>query len=102
MFQSEKGFTLIEMLVVLMIISVLILLIIPNLGEKSESVNEQGCDALVSVVQAQADAYYLEEGNYPTDLATLEGDNYITEDQKTCPDGSTILINSGTVSVSTD
>lgn len=41
MFKNERGFTLIEMLIVLMIISVLIILIVTNLSGKSEEVNEK-------------------------------------------------------------
>lgn len=92
MFKNQKGFTLIEMLIVLMIISVLIILIVPNLGKKAKEVNEKGCHALVSVVQAQADAYTLEIGNAPDSLAALVSDGYITEEQKTCPNGAALSI----------
>lgn len=92
MLKSEKGFTLIEMLIVLMIISVLIILILPNLGERSKEVNEKGCDALVAVVQAQVDAYYLEEGKLPTSLDSLVPD-YITNDQTKCKESDLTLSN---------
>ncbi|SFD53768.1 type II secretion system protein C (GspC) [Lentibacillus persicus] len=100
MFNNQRGFTLIEMLIVLMIISVLIILIVPNLGDKSEEVYDKGCSALVSVVQAQADAYYIEEKARPS-LKDLLDNDYITEDQQTCPDGTglSIDIDSGEVSV---
>lgn len=90
MFHNEKGFTLIEMLIVLLIITILIILIIPNLTGRSEEVHEKGCDALVSVVQAQVHLYHLENGNYPEDLETLVTDDYITEDQTTCPNDETL------------
>ncbi|XGA33023.1 hypothetical protein Vir3643_10500 [Virgibacillus sp. CBA3643] len=38
------------MLIVLMIISVLIILFVPNLSDKSGNVHGTGCDALVSVI----------------------------------------------------
>ena len=53
MLVNQKGFTLIEMLIVLLIITILIILIVPNLAGRSEEVHDKGCDALVSVVQAQ-------------------------------------------------
>ncbi|WP_042223466.1 competence type IV pilus major pilin ComGC [Oceanobacillus manasiensis] len=83
MLKNDHGFTLIEMLIVLMIISVLILLFIPSLSGKSEEVDSTGCDALVAVVQAQVDAFYLTEREYPETLDTLVGD-YITAEQTTC------------------
>ncbi|TFJ93682.1 competence type IV pilus major pilin ComGC [Lentibacillus salicampi] len=97
MFKNQRGFTLIEMLIVLMIISVLILLIIPNLSSKSEEVNDKGCEALVSMVQAQADAYYIAKKEYPS-LDELESEGYITEDQTTCPDDSPLIIDDQSVS----
>ncbi|ASK63206.1 prepilin-type cleavage/methylation domain-containing protein [Virgibacillus phasianinus] len=84
MLRNQKGFTLIEMLIVLMIISVLIILIVPNLSEKSKDVYTKGCGALVAVVQTQVDSYYLDKGSYPATLATLEEAKYIKENQKTC------------------
>lgn len=91
MLKNQKGFTLIEMLIVLMIISVLIILIVPNLAEKSEDVDEKGCDALVGVVQAQAESYRLDNGSYPDEVKDLK-DKYIEEDQMTCPNNSDLKI----------
>ncbi|SES83421.1 competence protein ComGC [Oceanobacillus limi] len=99
MLTNNKGFTLIEMLIVLMIISVLIILIIPNLAEKSQQVSDKGCNALVSVVQTQVDAYHLENGEYPANLNTLKTDKYITADQMTCQNGKNIHYEDGVVSV---
>lgn len=97
MFKNQRGFTLIEMLIVLMIISVLIILIIPNLGEKSDDVHDKGCEALVSLVQAQADAFHIDENRDPSMQDLLDG-NYITKDQKTCSNGANLAIENGTVS----
>ena len=44
-----KAFTLIEMLVVLLIISVLLLLFVPNLTKQKDSVKETGNAAVVKV-----------------------------------------------------
>jgi len=43
---NEKGFTLVEMLIVLAVISILVLLIIPNAITILGTANEQGCEAL--------------------------------------------------------
>lgn len=92
MFKNNKGFTLIEMLIVLMIISVLIILIVPNLSGKSKAVHETGCEALVKVVQAQVDLYYLDEGKYPASIEDLVPD-YISEEQTTCSNNKNITLN---------
>jgi len=98
MFKKENGFTLIEMLIVLAIISVLIILIVPNLTGKSSEVNEKGCDALVKVVQTQVNAYHLDHGHYPSQLTNLV-DKYITDDQLTCPNGVELKYKDGKVSL---
>lgn len=98
MFKKEDGFTLIEMLIVLAIISVLIILIVPNLTGKSREVNEKGCDALVKVVQTQVNAYHLDHGHYPSKLTNLV-DDYITDDQLTCPNGVELKYSDGKVSL---
>ena len=46
MLRNEKGFTLVEMLIVLAVISVLILLVVPNAVSILGTANEQGCEAL--------------------------------------------------------
>lgn len=84
MLQNEDGFTLIEMLIVLMIITVLILLIIPNLTDKTKSVHEEGCKALEKTVQAQVEAYTLDKGKKPASISELKDAGYIEEEQKKC------------------
>lgn len=92
MLKEERAFTLIEMLIVLMIITVLILLIIPNLSDKTASVHDKGCDALKETVQAQVSAYQLDKGALPNSLSELVETNYITEDQTTCQNGAKKLV----------
>lgn len=96
---SEKGFTLIEMLIVLTIITVLILLIIPNIADNSKIVYDRGCDALVKTVQAQVSAYELAENKQPTSIGDLLSKGFITEDQETCKNGKSLDITDGVVTV---
>lgn len=44
--QKYAGFTLLEMLIVLLIISVLILLFVPNLAKHKETVDKKGNEAI--------------------------------------------------------
>ena len=71
-----KAFTLIEMLVVLLIISVLLLLFVPNLTKQKDSVKETGNAAVVKVVESQAELYEL---NHTNDQATLEEKVFFAE-----------------------
>lgn len=98
MLKNQKGFTLVEMLVVLMIISVLIILIVPNLSNQTKQVNNKGCDALVAVVQAQVNSYYLENNKYPKNTTEMIKENFLKKEQKSCPNKKKVIIKDGVVS----
>ncbi|MGX7244449.1 competence type IV pilus major pilin ComGC [Enterococcus quebecensis] len=74
------GFTLLEMLVVLLIISVLILLFVPNLSKHKESVDKKGNEAIVKIVETQIDLYTMEKNQTPT-IDQLLKEQYITQEQ---------------------
>lgn len=91
--KNERGFTLVEMLVVLLIISILILVTIPNVTKYSQMIDEKGCSAYQQMLQGQVEAYKLEKHQYPT-MEELISANYINKDNATCPDGSDVEITS--------
>lgn len=53
--KQQTGFTLIEMLIVLLIISVLILITIPNITKHFATIDKKGCTAYISMVQGQVE-----------------------------------------------
>ncbi|MGX7149346.1 competence type IV pilus major pilin ComGC [Enterococcus ureasiticus] len=77
---NYKGFTLLEMLVVLLIISVLILLFVPNLSKHKEGVDKKGNEAIVKIVETQIDLYSMEKNQIPT-VDQLLKEEYITQEQ---------------------
>lgn len=89
--KNEKGFTLVEMLIVLMIISVLVLISIPNVLKHFQSVDAKGCDAYIKMVQSQVQAYKIDHNKYPS-VADLLSKKYLTSDKAQCPDGRAIVI----------
>lgn len=97
MLKREEGFTLIEMLIVLLVITILILLILPNLSDKTKVIHGHGCDALVSLVQAQVAAYELDHDKLPISIDALVTEKYISTDQKTCKNGNPLTLTNGTV-----
>lgn len=64
--QKYAGFTLLEMLIVLLIISVLILLFVPNLAKHKETVDKKGNEAIVKIVESQIELYTLEKNRTPS------------------------------------
>jgi competence protein ComGC len=95
---NEKGFTLIEMMIVLLIISVLMLIALPNMTKNNSLVKSLGCEATIDLVQGQVGAYEAERNTIPT-VEQLFMEGYI--DTKECPNKQPLLIDSeGNVSVS--
>ena len=93
--KEEDGFTLIEMMIVLLIISVLVIIAIPNVTKHSKSIDEKGCQAFVKMAQGQVEAYKMEHHTVPT-IDMLTAEDYLPEDAK-CPDGTDISIENGIV-----
>lgn len=94
--KRESGFTLIEMMIVLLIISVLILIAIPNVTKHSKSIDEKGCSAYMKMVQGQIEAYKMDLNKYPVSLQDLVAEDYLLEEPK-CPDGTELTITDGKV-----
>lgn len=77
-----KGFTLIEMLIVLFVIAVLMVLFVPNLVKQTTHINEQGDAALTKVIETQSEMYYLDKNTRPESLDQLFTEGYISKEQK--------------------
>lgn len=75
-----QGFTLIEMLLVIFILSILILLFVPNLSKQKENAEQKGQEAIIKVVDTQAELYELNY-NEKVSLSELLKEDYITEKQ---------------------
>lgn len=76
-----KAFTLIEMLIVLAIISILILLFVPNLIKEKSQVQKTGEAAVVKVVENQAQLYELDHDDEKPNLSELLSAGMITQKQ---------------------
>ena len=87
----KKAFTLLEMIVVVMIISILFLLTIPNVSKIIGSVDNKACDALTKVIDTAIVQYKLDHDAMPNSLDDLVSGNYITANQTTCSNGKKYL-----------
>ncbi len=93
--KNENGFTLIEMMIVLLVISVLLLITVPNATKNNQAINKKGCEAYVHMVEGQVQAYHLEKGSYPSSIAELSASGFLKDPEAKCPDGSSLTISSG-------
>ncbi|MDG5788725.1 competence type IV pilus major pilin ComGC [Evansella sp. AB-P1] len=88
--KNQQGFTLFEMMIVLVIISTLLLIAVPNLSKNQEMANKKGCEATVELLRAQKIVYEIEKNQKLGELNDLLEEGYV--DSITCPDGSLLSI----------
>ncbi len=89
--KNERGFTLVEMLIVLLIISILILVTIPNVTKHFTSIDNKGCDAYVQMLQGQVQAYKIDHMKTPS-YEELKEEGYVIEEKAACPSGTEVTI----------
>lgn len=91
----KKGFTLIEMTIVLFIISLLILIILPNVTSQKKNARHIQRDAMTQVVQTQVDLYENEYNELPKSLDELQDKGYLSDKQVQQANRNGIKINDG-------
>lgn len=97
--KNNKGFTILEMMIVLSIIALVFLLTLPNIQQKEKIIRSKGCEALIEVANAQILLYEVENLSPPKSMSDLIGKGYLKDTQRRCPNGDTIEISNGQASV---
>lgn len=88
------------MAVVVLIVSVLFLLTVPNIRETMDIVNERGCRALEKVGDAAILEYRMQYDEYPGSVRDLVNAGLLTEEQTTCDSNSrSLVIRDGTARI---
>ena len=94
MFKS-KGFTLVEVLLVIIIVGILAAIVIPRISYSKITAQNEACKATVSGLNSQLELYNMQEGTYPADIASLEP-NYVDSVPATCERGTAYVYNTTT------
>ena len=95
----KKGFTVLEMILVLSVISLVFLITLPNIQQKNEIIQNKGCKALTSVIDSQILLYELEHEKTPSSIYELIDEGYLKEGQDRCPNGVRIDIVDGQATI---
>ncbi|WP_125568318.1 competence type IV pilus major pilin ComGC [Companilactobacillus insicii] len=79
--KTKEAFTLIEMVIVLFIISLLLLVMIPNLGTQKNNADTKSEAAFVATLQTQVDMYATDENGSTPTWKDLSDKGYISKKQ---------------------
>ncbi len=91
----KKGFTLLEMVFVLTVISIIFLLTIPNIQKVLDIANNKACDAQLKVVDAAILQYRLIYDEEVSTISDLINEGLITENQSECANHKSIEVQEG-------
>ena len=92
---NNKGFTLLEMVIVVIIVSILLLLTVPNVSRVISSVGHKACEAQTKVVDAAIVQFRLDYGSDPASLTDLVNAGYLDEEQINCSGKDSLSIVDG-------
>ncbi|MBZ6528245.1 prepilin-type N-terminal cleavage/methylation domain-containing protein [Aerococcaceae bacterium DSM 111021] len=90
---NKRGFTLIEMLIVLVVVSLLMAIIIPNVAGQRDNIDEQARINIAEIIETQSSTYQIVNGGEVPSLEVLFEEGYITARQL---DEATKLLNEST------
>jgi prepilin-type N-terminal cleavage/methylation domain-containing protein len=84
--RSRKGFTLVELMIVVLILGALAAIAIPRILGGAATARANACATNIDLINSQIELYYANNGSYPTDLPTLTGDtDYFPDGPPVCP-----------------
>lgn len=83
-----KGFTLVELLVVVLILGALAAIAIPRISQSAETAKINACKTNVNLINSQIELYYANNGDWPASLNDLVTDSeYFPDGVPVCPLG---------------
>ena len=72
--KKEKGFTLIEVMLVVIIIGIIAIIALPKLLVTKQTAEEKSCQSNVQAITTQLEQYLWNEGTYPDELEGVSDD----------------------------
>ncbi|MHC4075487.1 MAG: competence type IV pilus major pilin ComGC [Planctomycetota bacterium] len=93
---NKKGFTLVELLIVVLILSVLAAIAIPRITTSAVNAKTNACATNIEIMNSQIELYAANnDGTYPATLAEITGDDdYFPDGAPVCPLGGSYTMGS--------
>jgi prepilin-type N-terminal cleavage/methylation domain-containing protein len=86
---AKKGFTLVELLIVVLILAALTAIAVPKIGASAANAKQKACDTNVDIMNSQVELYEGNTGSPPANLGVVTGDvNYFPDGPPVCPYGT--------------
>ncbi len=94
----RKGFTLVELLVVVLILGALAAIAIPRISQSADAAKKNACRTNVDLLNSQIELYYANnDGAWPADLDAIAGNkDYFPDGAPTCPLGTAYVYSTTT------
>lgn len=87
--KRQSGFTLVELLVVIVVIGILVAIVVPRLSGAKDSANRASCQSNLRLLQTGLAQYYAKHEEYPASLDDVD----VNDKAKECPAGGEYTYN---------
>ena len=85
---KKKGFTLVELLVVVLILGALAAIAIPRISASADNAKKNACATNVDLLNSQIELYHANEGSWPATLTAItSNEEYFPDGTPDCPFG---------------
>jgi len=84
--RSEKGFTLVELMIVVLILGALAAIAIPRIMGGAATARANACATNIDLINSQIELYNANTGSWPADLEIVTKDtDYFPDGEPVCP-----------------
>jgi len=84
--RSKKGFTLVELMIVVLILGALAAIAVPRIIGGAALAKANACQTNIDLINSQIELYYANNSLWPTTLTVITQDtDYFPDGEPTCP-----------------
>ena len=81
----QKGVTLVELLIVVLILAALSTIAIPRISQSAANAKAKSCHTNIDIINSAIEQYYLDTGSWPGNLSDVtQNTNYFPDGAPTC------------------